>query len=192
MNGVAILNCYRQPLTPDVLQYVTRLAPPQHCLVGGDFNVRHESFEPTVTAAHGGIELASWAAAASMDFISVPGQPTHCAGHVINLTFSNVPFAQSAVDASMHSRLDHETIVTSVPTYVLGALHLDQHHYRVPEASLLKFSGLMEIGAQSIPDPLAAQDAAQLDNCVTLLTETMQHSVQTVGKPDRKEGRAAP
>ncbi|KAK7178322.1 RNA-directed DNA polymerase from transposon x-element [Paraphaeosphaeria sporulosa] len=127
-----------------------------------------------------------------MDYIGVPGQPTHCAGHVIDLTFSNVPFAQSAVDASMHSGSDHETIVTSIPTSTLGTPHLAQYHYRVPEASLPKFVGLMGIGVQSIPDPLAAQDAAQLGNCVTLLTEIMQHSVRTAGKLDRKEGRAAP
>ncbi|KAF9730165.1 RNA-directed DNA polymerase from transposon x-element [Paraphaeosphaeria minitans] len=192
VNGVAILNCYRQPLTPDVLQYVTHLTPPQHCLVGGDFNVRHESFEPAVTAANGGIELARWAAAASMDYIGVPGQPTHCAGHVLDLTFSNIPFAQSAVEASMHSGSDHETIVTSIPTAALGTPHLAQYHYRVPEASLPKFAGLIEIGVQGIPDPLAAQDTAQLDNCVSLLTETIQHSVRTAGRPDRKEGRAAP
>ena len=60
-----------------------------------------------------------------MDFIGVPGQPTPYAGHVIDLTFSNVPFAQSAVDASIHSGSDHETIVTSVPTSVLGTPHLD-------------------------------------------------------------------
>ncbi|KAF9728649.1 hypothetical protein PMIN01_13477 [Paraphaeosphaeria minitans] len=192
VNGVAILNCYRQPLTPDVLQYVTHLTPPQHCLVGGDFNVRHESFEPAVTAANGGIELARWAAAASMDYIGVPGQPTHCAGHVLDLTFSNIPFAQSAVEASMHSGSDHETIVTSIPTSALGTPHLAQYHYRVPEASLPKFAGLIEIGVQGIPDPLAAQDTAQLDNCVSLLTETIQQSVRTAGRPDRKEGRAAP
>ena len=192
VNGVSILNCYRQPLTPDVLQYVTHLTPPQHCVVGGDFNVRHESFEPSVSAASGGIELARWAANASMDYIGVPGQPTHCAGHVLDLTFSNIPFAQSAVDASMHCGSDHETIVTSVSTSTLGTPHLDQHHYRVPEASLPKFTGLVEIGVQSIPDPRTAQDAAQLDNCVTLLTETVQHSIQTAGKLDRKEGRAAP
>ncbi|KAK7177285.1 RNA-directed DNA polymerase from transposon x-element [Paraphaeosphaeria sporulosa] len=92
----------------------------------------------------------------------------------------------------MHSGSDHETIVTSIPTSTLGTPHLAQYHYRVPEASLSKFAGLMEIGVQSIPDPLAAQDPAQLDNCVTLLTEAMQHSVRTAGKPDRKEGRTAP
>ena len=126
-----------------------------------------------------------------MGYISVPGQPTHCAGHVLDLTFSNVPFAQSAVDASMHCGSDHETIVTSVATSTLGTPHLDQHHYRVPEASLPKFTGLVEIGVQSIPDPRTAQDAAQLDNCVALLTETVQHSIQTAGKLNCKEGRAA-
>ena len=92
----------------------------------------------------------------------------------------------------MHSGSDHETIVTSIPTSTLSTQHLAQYHYRVPEASLPKFAGLMEIGVHGIPDPLAAQDTAQLDNCVSLLTETMQHSVRTAGKPDRKEGRAAP
>ena len=120
------------------------------------------------------------------------GQLTHCAGHVLNLTFSNIPFAQSAVDASMHCGSDYETIVTSVPISTPGTLHLEQYHYRVLEASLPKFTGLVEIGVRSIPDPLATQDTAQLDECVTLLTETVQHSVQTAGKLDRKEGRAAP
>ena len=50
----------------------------------------------------------------------------------------------------------------------------------------------MGIGVRSIPDLLAAQDAAQLEKCVTLLTEAVQHSVQPTGKPDRKEERAAP
>ena len=92
----------------------------------------------------------------------------------------------------MHSGSDHETIVTSIPTSMIGTSYLDQHHYRVPETSIPKFTGLVEIGVQSIPNPLAAQDTAQLDQYVTLLTETIQHSIQTAGKPDYKEGRAAP
>lgn len=192
VNGVSILNCYRQPYTPHVIQYVTHLTPPQLCLIGGDFNARHESFEPTVTTANGGAELARWAYNASMDYIGVPGQPTHRAGHVLDLTFSNIPFAQSTVDASMHSGSDHETIVTSVPISAPGAPHLKQYHYRVAEASLPKFTGLIEIGVKNIPDPLAAQDTAQLDHCVRLLAQTVEHLIQTAGKPDRKSGCAAP
>lgn len=128
----------------------------------------------------------------SIDYIGVPGQPTHRAGHVIDLTFSNIPFAQSTVDATMHSGSDHETIVTSVPISTPGTQRLEQHHYRVAEASLPKFTGIVEIGIEGIPDPLAAQDTAQLDECVRLLTQTVEHSIQTAGKPDRKSGCAAP
>jgi hypothetical protein len=192
VNGISILNCYRQPHTPYVLQYVTQLTPPQQCLIGGEFNAKHASFNPTVSAANGGAKLAKWVVAASMDYISIPGQSTHQAGQVIDLTFCNDPFTQSAVDASMHSGSDHETAVTSVPTSIRGTKHLDQYHYRVPETSLPKFTGLVEIGVQNIPDPLGAQDAAQLDKCVTLLTKAAHHSIQTAGRLDRKQGRAAP
>ncbi|KAF1926266.1 uncharacterized protein M421DRAFT_422950, partial [Didymella exigua CBS 183.55] len=68
----------------------------------------------------------------------------------------------------IHSRLDYKTIVTSVTTSTPSTLHLDY-----------------------IPDPRAAQDAAELDNYVALLTETVQHSIQTAGKLNHKEGRAA-
>jgi hypothetical protein len=92
----------------------------------------------------------------------------------------------------MHCRLDYKIIVTSVSTSTLSTPHLDQHHYRVAEASLPKFTRLMDIGVQSIPNPRTAQDTAQLDYCVALLTETVQHSIQTAGKLNCKEGRAAP
>jgi hypothetical protein len=77
----------------------------------------------------------------------------------------------------MHSGLDYETIVTSVPIPTAGTLDLEQYYYRVLEASLPKFSGLVEIGVQNILDPLATHDTAQLDECVALLTDTIQHSV---------------
>jgi hypothetical protein len=46
----------------------------------------------------------------------------------------------------MHSGLDYEMIVMSIPTSTLGTSHQDQYYYRVPETSLPKFTGLVEIG----------------------------------------------
>lgn len=54
-------------------------------------NARHESFEPSSVTTGGGSELARWAQTHAMDFIGQPGVPTHRAGHVIDLTFSNIP-----------------------------------------------------------------------------------------------------
>jgi hypothetical protein len=115
VNGYAILNVYRQPLTLEVIDYVTHLSPPSKCLVGGDFNARHDMFEPGVQPAHQGAGLARWATESGMDFIGTPGAATHNLGHVLDLTFSNVPFAQSTIRADMQSGSDHQTQVTIIP-----------------------------------------------------------------------------
>jgi hypothetical protein len=94
VNGHAILNVYqsREALEP-ALTYIQELTPPSRCVIGGDMNARHESFEPGSVTTGGGSELARWAQTHAMDFIGQPGVPTHRAGHVIDLTFSNIPFA---------------------------------------------------------------------------------------------------
>ena len=53
------------------------LTPPKHCLIGGDFNLKHETFKPGVAVTNSRIELARWATAASVDYISIPRQLTH-------------------------------------------------------------------------------------------------------------------
>ena len=53
------------------------LTPPKHCLIGGDFNLKHETFKPSVAATNSRIKLARWATAASVDYIGIPGQLTH-------------------------------------------------------------------------------------------------------------------
>jgi len=50
-----------------------------------------------------------------MDFIGTPGGVTQDAGHVLDLIFSNIPFASSEVKEDMHSGSDHETQVTTIP-----------------------------------------------------------------------------
>jgi hypothetical protein len=109
VNSFAILNIYRQPLSLQVLEYVTHLTPPSNCLIGGDFNAWHDMFEPGIQLVNQGAELAQWASESGMDFIGVLRVPTQRAGHVLDLTFSNIPFAQSTVRPDMHSSSNHET-----------------------------------------------------------------------------------
>ena len=47
-----ILNVYRQPRIPEVLEYITHLSPPPNYLIGGDFNTQHETFEPGSCSAN--------------------------------------------------------------------------------------------------------------------------------------------
>jgi hypothetical protein len=124
-----------------------------------------------------------------MDFIGIPGDPTHRLGHVLDLTFSNIPFARTIVRKDMHSGSDHETQVTTIPTR--GHTPLEQYHYRVPEAELARFSGLVEVGIARLPDPLTLSTTAQLDDYTRNLTQVFDSAVKTAGKPNREEGKAA-
>ena len=190
VNGYAILNAYRQPLSPDVIDYVTHLAPPANCLVGGDFNVWHDTFEPGVQSAHQGAELARWSSDSCMDFIGTPGEPTQTAGHVLDLTFSNIPFAQSTIRPNMHSGSDHVTQVTIIPGR--GEVPLEQVHYRIPDTELDKFAGLVKNGIARLPDPWSIRDKEQVDGYAEALAGVLASSIQTAGKPDRGKGFPAP
>ena len=190
VNGYAILNAYRQPLSLEVIEYVTHLAPPTNCLVGGDFNAWHDMFEPGVQTAYQGTELARWSSDSAMDFIGTPGEPTHRAGHVLDLTFSNIPFTQSTIRPDMHSGSDHATQVTTIPGQ--GHVPLEQVHYRIPDADLSNFAGLVQNGMAKLPDPWRLTDTEQIDSFAAALTEVFNSSIQTIGKPDRGGGSPAP
>jgi len=58
VNGYRILNVYRQPTTPAVVDYMTNLTPSPNCLIGGDFNARHDTFKSGTENTNRGGELA--------------------------------------------------------------------------------------------------------------------------------------
>ncbi|RAL59212.1 hypothetical protein DID88_006667 [Monilinia fructigena] len=174
VNGIAILNAYRQPTTPEVLDYVTHLTPSPKCLVA-------------VTSTLGTTCLSR---VRNMDFIGTPGEPTHNAGHVLDLTFSNIPFASTIVRKDMHTGSDHETLVTSLPNR--GVQTLEQHHYRIPESQLGKFADLVHLGVSGLPDARHLSDAEGIEHFVQLFTSILDSAIRTAGKPDRGRGRAAP
>lgn len=80
INGYTILNIYRAPGDDVILEYVISLLPPEKCLIGGDFNVHHDFFEPGVDTYGRGGELVDWATNNLMDYIGEWGIPTHAAG----------------------------------------------------------------------------------------------------------------
>jgi hypothetical protein len=151
VNGYLILNVYRQPSTDLVIDYVTKLVPPPRCIIGGDFNVHHDFFEPGVNTFSRGGELVKWSTDTIMDFIREVGTLTQRSGHVLDLTFLNVLWAQTTVRANIHYGSDHKTQVTVLPGR--GEIPVRQHYYRVTEANLGRFTGLVEIGTLMLRDP---------------------------------------
>jgi hypothetical protein len=191
VNGHAILNVYqsREALEP-ALTYIQELTPPSRCVIGGDMNARHESFEPGSVTTGGGSELARWAQTHAMDFIGQPGVPTHRAGHVIDLTFSNIPFADTTVRPDMHSGSDHATQVTTLPARGLAAEGLNKH--KVLERHLERFTRLVGLNVIGIGDPAKARNQSQLQTIVQDLTQAIEGAIQTAGVREREQTQSAP
>ena len=159
-------------------------------MIGGDFNVWHDYFEPGVSSHGRGGELVHWLTHNSVDYIGESGVPTHDRGHVLDLTFSNIPFSQSLVRPDMHSGSDHETQVTLIPGR--GDTQLVQHQFRITEADLPKFVGLVETGVSQLSDPLKLRTSEEIDQYAAALAGVFNIAIETAGRPDRGGGKPAP
>lgn len=190
VNGFLILNAYRQPNTREVIDYVSSLSPGSRTVVGGDFNCTHDMFEPGTDSGRRGRELADWATDSEMDFIGDPGVPTHRRGHVLDLTFSNIPFAKTEVRPDMYCGSDHFTQVTTIPSR--GNAALEQYHYRVPETEMAKFSSLVELGVAGLQDPWTLQTTDEIDSYTQHLAIVFEDAIRTAGKVNRDKAKSAP
>ncbi|RAL67475.1 hypothetical protein DID88_008230 [Monilinia fructigena] len=166
VNGFHIVNVYREPSTRRIIDYITSIQVPPNFLIGGDFNAKHDMFEPGVGSSNQGASLAAWSLSSGADFIGEPGEPTHRAGHTIDLTFSNIPFAETTVRHDLDCGSDHFTLVTLLPG----------REAREPMAT--RATGLRK---QTYRDDIAA-----------LLTTLFQNAIKAVGKRPQGTAKSAP
>lgn len=188
VNGYSIINIYREPNTDTVIDYIT-ITPPRNTLIGGDFNVWHSMFEPGANTAGRGGDVAEWSITSGMDYVGTSGEATHRRGHVIDLSFSNIPFTRTSVHRNLHSGSDHETLVTVIPER--GAEAHIATPYRVADAALGRFSGLVHIGATRLGDPRAITNTRGIDEYVEGLEAMLKSAISTAGKQTLPTGKTA-
>ncbi|EDN08633.1 conserved hypothetical protein [Histoplasma mississippiense (nom. inval.)] len=190
VNGCHILNVYSQPGTDAVMDYLTNLSPPARCLIGGDINVRHDAFEPGAVNLHRGGELVQWASEHGMDFVGEIGVPTHAAGHVIDLTFSNVAFASTTVRQDLHCGSDHQSMITMLPT--TPQTQLSDARIKITDSQLEPFADLVRGLMVDMPCPERVGNVAQLDDLAQHFTQSLLAAAQAVSKPAQQGRTTAP
>jgi hypothetical protein len=65
-------------------------------------------FKPGVANTNKEGELAAWSSASGIDYIRNPEKATHNAGHVLDLSFLNIPFATTSIQTNIYYILDHK------------------------------------------------------------------------------------
>ncbi|ESZ90800.1 reverse transcriptase [Sclerotinia borealis F-4128] len=190
VNGHPILNIYCVPRTEQMLIYVTGLQPPPGCFIGGDFNTRYEIWQPEAESINEEHELAAWAELTELDYIGEQGASIYLGGNVLDLTFSNIPFAETKIRHDLYSGSDHSTLITTIPGK--GFKPFDQHNIRVPEMELPKLAGLVANGVVYMPPSDSLDSSQRIDLFAEQLTQVITRAIEAAGIKDRGKGKAAP
>jgi hypothetical protein len=98
-------------------------------------------FKPGVADTNKEGELAAWSSTSSIDYIRNPEKATHNAGYVLDLSFSNIPFATISIQTDIHYTSDHKVQVTVI--LGRGKVLLEQAYYRILKAELNTFLALV-------------------------------------------------
>jgi hypothetical protein len=89
----------------------------------------------------------------------------------------------------MHYGLDHKTQVTVLPGR--GDAPLRQQHYRITEANLGKFKGLIEIGTIALRDPWSITCKEEINAYAKALAEVFKAAIEGAGQADKGVGKPA-
>jgi endonuclease/exonuclease/phosphatase family metal-dependent hydrolase len=111
---MTIVNFYRQNDESDALNILIRWPVPERCLIAGDFNARHHTWQ-TGQATNRGQEIADWASENDLDLLNTPDIPTNPHGNTIDLAFTNMPLAEATVEDHLATSSDHFTLSLTLP-----------------------------------------------------------------------------
>ncbi|RYC55822.1 hypothetical protein CHU98_g10381 [Xylaria longipes] len=177
INGIMTMNVYRQPREPDgadTTQILTGYIPPPRCVVAGDMNAKSVVWQPGYTGHLNGGQV---------------GVATHQDGNVLDITFSNIPFATAEVNDTLHCGTDHAAILTTLPTR--GEIPPDQFRLTVPYLREPLFINAIEMGSPALPTLSPNPTGPELDTQARKLADLINTALSAVGKKKRDTGHAA-
>ncbi|KAL9570491.1 hypothetical protein ACKAV7_005379 [Fusarium commune] len=188
INGMTVVNFYRQNDERDALNTLLRWSVPERCLVAGDFNARHRSWQ-TGQTTNRGQEIAGWASENDLDLLNTLDIPTNPHGNTIDLAFTNMPLAEATVEDHLATSSDHFTL--SLAFSDIGATPIQPAKIRVTtEDELKRFVEIVELGATEIP--LSDSTPEELDELASSLVSLLTSAAKASGRPARKGGRPVP
>ncbi|KAF6527552.1 hypothetical protein HZS61_007854 [Fusarium oxysporum f. sp. conglutinans] len=188
INGMTIVNFYRQNDESDALNILIRWPVPERCLIAGDFNARHHIWQ-TGQATNRGQGIADWASENDLDLLNTPDIPTNPHGNTIDLAFTNMPLAEATVEDHLATSSDHFTLSLTLPD--AGLAPMQPGRVRVTtDDELKRFAEIVELGAAGLPT--ADSTPSELDELASALVNLLTSAAKAAGRPTRKGARTAP
>ncbi|KAM4067487.1 reverse transcriptase (RNA-dependent DNA polymerase) [Hirsutella rhossiliensis] len=188
VNDITLVNIYRQPSYDEALDILLRWPAPDRCLVAGDFNAKHHSWQAGRIEGRGEA-VAAWATANGLNLLNPADVPTNPHGNTIDLAFSNIALAAAVVEDHLATSSDHFTLNITLPELAVtppptGKVRLTS------DEEIRRFIEMVENGVAAIqPSTASPQD---LDSLALAVTNLFQFAAKAAGRPVRKGARSAP
>ncbi|PWI64416.1 hypothetical protein PCL_10484 [Purpureocillium lilacinum] len=188
VNGVTLVNVYREPNVDTALEVLFAWSIPSQCIIAGDFNARHHTWQVGPSRGHGG-HIAEWAAENDLALLNPINTPTNAHGNTIDLAFSNILLAEATVEDHLATSSDHFTLSISLPALKPATLPPGKTLLASDE-ELKRFTELVVSGATIIPQ--AATTAADLDRLADAIIDLIQTAARATGRRSQRRPRKAP
>ncbi|KID81124.1 Endonuclease/exonuclease/phosphatase [Metarhizium guizhouense ARSEF 977] len=161
---------------------------PTDCLVAGDFNAQHHSWQ-TGPLLNRGQDIASWATDNDLHILNELDVPTNPHGNTIDLAFTNIPLAEACIEDHLATSSDHFTLSITLPN-ISPTLPQTGKFRLTTEEEVGRFRELVEAGVAGLP--AAASTALELDALSEALVGLLQAAARAAGRPIHKGTRSAP
>ncbi|KJZ69665.1 hypothetical protein HIM_10938 [Hirsutella minnesotensis 3608] len=179
VNGATVVNFYRQPGCDMALEILLQWTPTEKCLVAGDFNAKHPSWQAGRQLDRGE-DIAFWAVDNRLSLLNAVDVPTNAHGSTIDLAFSDIPLADAVVEDHLATGSDHFTLSITLPSQPLAPLPISRIRLNSDE-QLKRFVELVEAGAAFIPTSTASP--LELDDFESALVSLLGCAARAAGRP---------
>ncbi|KAM4056234.1 endonuclease-reverse transcriptase domain-containing protein [Hirsutella rhossiliensis] len=184
INNITVVNFYRQPHYDEALEMLLQWTTPGRCLVAGDFNAKHSSWQ-TGRLDGRGDDIAFWASENGLSLLNPADVPTNPHGNTIDLAFSNIPLSEAVVEEHLATSSDHFTLSVTLADLAPASVPLGKVRL-TSDDELARFAEMVDSGATAIP--AAASSPQELDSLALALVELLQLAAKAAGRPVRKGG----
>ncbi|OAA57839.1 reverse transcriptase [Akanthomyces lecanii RCEF 1005] len=195
VSGITILNLYNRPEVDSTLQVLEDWTPPENCIVAGDMNALHTSWQADRPASQDGNRIHAWTERHDLDLLNEPDEATTMAKRytqeAAQLTcFSNIPEASATVEVHLMTGSLHYTIGIEIPDREPAQVTRGNVRVATPD-EIKAFGDHVGKAVESLPTDV--DSPAQIEGMARQLQKILQNSAKACDRVSRdRRARGCP
>lgn len=196
IGNYTIVNIYNAQRSPEndlqqAADLLRQWEPPSQCIIAGDFNAMHHSWQSNADTTNRGGIIADWMDEHELALLNQPDSPTRY-NNTIDLAFSNIPLAEATVEDHLATSSDHNTLSIIIPRQpTIPNIPARRKVHDLERFITFVWDGISAIDTL-IGLPREPEDTDRLDEVAEQLVQLVQDAVEISAKTTKRHAHQAP